>query len=33
VVDGEIPRGEIRIDLERAKDIYDKIRAIDSTWR
>jgi len=33
VVDGEIPKGEIRIDLERAKEIYEKIRAIDSTWR
>lgn len=33
VADGEIPRGEIKIDLERAKEIYEKIRALDSAWR
>ncbi|CCC81415.1 ABC transporter ATP-binding protein [Thermoproteus tenax] len=33
VIDGEMPRREIKLDIERAKEIYEKIKAIDSTWR
>ncbi len=33
VTDGEVPRGEIKIDLEKAKEIYEKIKALDSAWR
>lgn len=33
VTDGEIPKGEIKIDLERAKEIYERIKALDSAWR
>ncbi|MEL9991792.1 MAG: ABC transporter ATP-binding protein [Thermoproteus sp.] len=33
VTDGGVPKGEIKIDVDKAKEIYEKIRAIDSAWQ
>ncbi|MFB6490417.1 MAG: ABC transporter ATP-binding protein [Thermoproteus sp. AZ2] len=33
IIGGVAPRREVKVDVERAKEIYDKISAIDSSWR
>ncbi|MBP1449578.1 MAG: ABC transporter ATP-binding protein [Thermoproteus sp.] len=33
VVNGEVPKREIKVDFERARKIYEKISVLDSLWR